>query len=183
MFKRVGKKIMFLAVIASIFGILVSVVGGFTLVIIAAQRSSDFVDILLAALLGIGVMIVGSLISWISVFPAYGYGRLINNSDDLVQYAKNFTESQKSQARPQMQPRPQATAQPRPQAAAQPRPQAAAQPRPQAAAQPKPQAPAQPQPQVATQPEQPKAPAVEPTPAGNAAPAAEAAPATEKTDE
>lgn len=71
MFENIGGKIKTLATVITIIGIVGSVIFG--LIILAR----DF-------LLGLLIIIVGSLASWIGSFFAYGFGQLIENTEELI---------------------------------------------------------------------------------------------------
>ena len=73
MFNNIGGKIKGLAIIIFAIGLIISFSVGF--VLIKNGNSSR----------GILVIILGSLISWISVFTLYGFGQLVENSDILVE--------------------------------------------------------------------------------------------------
>jgi len=74
MFESIGKKIMSLAKIVAWIGIIASVVIG------TVQISVDETFIFS----GIIVILMGSLVSWLSSFLLYGFGKLIDNTDILV---------------------------------------------------------------------------------------------------
>lgn len=73
-FDNIGGKIKILAQVVCWIGIACSVISGF--VIMASDEDM--------ALLGLMIMIVGSLLSWVSSFTLYGFGQLIENTDKLV---------------------------------------------------------------------------------------------------
>lgn len=74
MFDNIGGKIKNLAVVICWVGIILSIIIGISLM--GLLEEIGFV--------GIIVMIVGSLFSWIGSFFMYGFGQLIENSDKLV---------------------------------------------------------------------------------------------------
>ena len=81
MFKNIGGKIKNLAVAITCIGIILSiVVGG---VIISEGEST----------VGLLVMLVGFLASWISTFILYGFGQMVENSDKLVAIEKMKLDS------------------------------------------------------------------------------------------
>ena len=82
MFTNIGKKIKVLAIVLTVIGILAYVIIG--VIIIANSRHNDELVVI-----GIAIMIIGSLMSWLSSFILYGFGQLIDNSDILVQQARN----------------------------------------------------------------------------------------------
>ena len=74
MFDEVGGKIKVLAKVICVIGIIASVITG----VVFMTRSHA------AALLGLVIMVAGSLCSWVGTFFIYGFGQLIENSDKLV---------------------------------------------------------------------------------------------------
>ncbi len=72
MFKNIGGKIKTLAVVITCIGIVLSIIVGSLLMV------NELV------IVGILVMLVGILASWISSFILFGYGQMIENSDKLV---------------------------------------------------------------------------------------------------
>ncbi len=72
MFTNIGKKIKVLAMVIAWMGIIGSVIGGVVLMDEADEA------------LGLLVMLVGALMSWIGSFFMYGFGQLIDNTDKLV---------------------------------------------------------------------------------------------------
>jgi hypothetical protein len=77
MFKNVGSKIQDIAYIYAIIGIAASLIGGIIYMII-------FHKTLLLMLLGIIIMIVGSIVSWIVSLFIYGFGLIVENSENQV---------------------------------------------------------------------------------------------------
>ena len=79
-----------LAKLIAWLGITASVVLGLVLVYNGAQSwySGDAMT-----LSGLGVMVGGSIISWISSWFVYGYGRLIDNSDQIRHHMERITQS------------------------------------------------------------------------------------------
>ena len=82
MYRNVGDKIKIVAETICWLGIVGSVVYGFY-VMFNDIENADVV--LLQILIGLGIMIVGSLSSWIGSFVLYGFGQLIENSDIIVE--------------------------------------------------------------------------------------------------
>ena len=70
MFDRIGSKIKGLASVITWIGIIVSCISGFALISGGDEQ----------ILIGIIVMIVGSLVAWISSFLLYGFGELIEKT-------------------------------------------------------------------------------------------------------
>ena len=76
MFDNIGGKIKFLAIIICILGIIASIAYGCSIIILRGTSS---------LLLGLVIIIGGSILSWISVFMTYGFGQLIENSDIIAE--------------------------------------------------------------------------------------------------
>ena len=83
MFKNIGGKIKDLAQVICYLGIALSVVAG--TVMIGFGSSSYDGDTMVV--MGCVVMIVGSLVSWIGSFFAYGFGELIENTTVIAELA------------------------------------------------------------------------------------------------
>ncbi|MCH5212283.1 MAG: hypothetical protein J1G06_04650 [Oscillospiraceae bacterium] len=74
MFDNIGGKIKTLAQVVCWIGIIGSVISG--IVMIATDDDLAF--------LGVIVIVIGSLVSWVSSFTLYGFGHLIENTDLLI---------------------------------------------------------------------------------------------------
>lgn len=74
MFHNIGGKIKGLALIITLISILGSIAGGIAMIAI----DEDLIA------LGVIIIIVGPLISWISSFMLYAFGQLVQNSDILA---------------------------------------------------------------------------------------------------
>ena len=74
MFDNIGGKIKSLAQVVCWIGIVCSVLYG--IILIVADEDLAF--------LGFVVMIIGPLVSWVSSFTLYGFGQLVENTDQLV---------------------------------------------------------------------------------------------------
>lgn len=79
MFKNIGGKIKGLAKVICIVGIAISIVVGIGM--ICSGYNGAMVG------MGFAVMIVGSLVSWIGSFFAYGFGELIENTTVIAELA------------------------------------------------------------------------------------------------
>ncbi len=86
MFSNIGKKIKILAKVLCWVGIVCSVLMGAALI----ARGGDTIMTVNGEyrtaptlLLGILIIIIGSLLSWISSFFTYGFGQLIENTDQI----------------------------------------------------------------------------------------------------
>ncbi len=74
MFDNIGGKIKILAQAVCWIGIICAVIFGSVMII----NDKDL------AFMGFMVMIIGSLVAWVSSFTLYGFGQLIENTDKLV---------------------------------------------------------------------------------------------------
>lgn len=83
MFKNIGGKIKGLAQVICYLGIAISVIAG--IFMIGFGSSSYNGDTMIV--MGCVVMIVGSLVSWIGSFFAYGFGELIENTTVIAELA------------------------------------------------------------------------------------------------
>ena len=81
MFSNIGGKIKRLATAISVMGIGLSVICGIIMIIAGAYNGDARVG------MGLAVMIVGSLVSWIGSFFAYGFGELIENTTVIAELA------------------------------------------------------------------------------------------------
>lgn len=79
MFDNIGSKIKSLAQIVCWMGIVVSAISG--LAIMISNEETIFVGLL--------IILLGSIGSWIGSFVLYGFGQLIENSDTLVEISKH----------------------------------------------------------------------------------------------
>ncbi len=80
MFKNIGGKIKGLAKVICFVGFAISVVAGSGMM--CSYHSSDPM-----AGMGLAVMIVGPLVSWIGSFFCYGFGELIENTTVIAELA------------------------------------------------------------------------------------------------
>ena len=83
MFKNIGGKIKGLAKVICYVGIAISVIAG--IFMIGFGSSSYNGDTMIV--MGCVVMIMGSLVSWIDSFFAYGFGELIENTTVIAELA------------------------------------------------------------------------------------------------
>lgn len=81
MFTNIGGKIKKLTEIICIIGILSSFIGGMSLITIGLNSYHGEGQVAI----GIAVLIVGSLLSWIGSFFAYGFGELIENTTIIAE--------------------------------------------------------------------------------------------------
>ncbi len=83
MYNNIGGKIKSLALIVCWLGILVSVIGGVTLM---GMRDTPI-------LVGLIVVVLGSVFSWLGSLTTYGLGQLIENSDKLVETLEEVNDN------------------------------------------------------------------------------------------
>ncbi len=93
MFNNIGRKIKTLAKVITGIGITASIIYG--AVVVRLSNSPIFI------MQGLIIMIVGSLISWLSSVTLYGFGQLIENTDILVSVHRNKETEFRSFARKQ----------------------------------------------------------------------------------
>ena len=86
MFDDIGGKIKTLAVACTIIGIIASVIVGF---IFFAEDEPG---------IGIAVIIGGAAVSWVSSFVLYGFGELIDNTDEIRSELHQWHQWQKKQS-------------------------------------------------------------------------------------
>ena len=86
MFDNIGGKIKTLALVTTCIGILFSIIAGISLMVIDEE----------IAFVGLIIMVLGSLSSWISSFVLYGLGQLIENTDQLVYNSEISTNGKKA---------------------------------------------------------------------------------------
>ncbi|MBR3099576.1 MAG: hypothetical protein IKH18_08420 [Clostridia bacterium] len=84
MFDNIGAKIMKLAKILCWIGIILSIISGIIIIAGGASNSRAYgYDGGSAALTGILTIVLGCLASWIGSFFTYGFGQLIENTDNI----------------------------------------------------------------------------------------------------
>ena len=101
MFSNIGKKIKTLAKVLCWIGIILSVISGIGIIAASGQIGSSYSSYSYgynssvpalssgsAVLIGILVILLGSLFSWIGSFMLYGFGQMVDNSDTLVELKK-----------------------------------------------------------------------------------------------
>lgn len=81
MFANIGDKIKKLTKIICIIGILSSFIGGMSLITIGLNSYHGGGQVAI----GVAVLIVGPLLSWIGSFFAYGFGELIENTTIIAE--------------------------------------------------------------------------------------------------
>lgn len=87
MYSNIGKKIQKLAKFSAILGMIVCVIIG-SIIIKSADGPYTYDET--GVTIGIIVVIIGSVLSWVLSFVLYGFGRLVENSDIIArQYRRN----------------------------------------------------------------------------------------------
>ena len=79
MFGNIGGKIKTLAKVLTWIGIISSVITGISMLATGDEA---------LVLIGILIAAFGSIVSWVSSFLLYGFGQLIENTDELVKNSK-----------------------------------------------------------------------------------------------
>lgn len=74
MFDNIGRKIKALAQVVCWIGIVCSVIYG----VVLMTTDEDLV------MVGFMVLVMGSVLAWVSSFALYGFGQLIENTDKIV---------------------------------------------------------------------------------------------------
>ena len=94
MFQNIGKKIKTLAVVVCWIGIAGSVIGGIVMIAVGADSSGG--DLLIR--LGLPLIFLGPLFSWIGSFVLYGYGDMITRVRRIERklYGQENEEEEKS---------------------------------------------------------------------------------------
>lgn len=94
MFQNIGKKIKTLAVVVCWIGIAGSVIGGIVMCAVGADSSGG--DLLIG--LGLPLIFLGPLFSWIGSFVLYGYGDMITRVRRIERklYGQENEEEEKS---------------------------------------------------------------------------------------
>ncbi|MBR5942128.1 MAG: hypothetical protein IKZ81_02170 [Clostridia bacterium] len=83
MFNNIGKKIKTLAKVLCWIGIIGSFIGGIVLAVSGASSSKKATDILLLILFGLAAAIIGAFLAWISSFVLYGFGELVDSTQEI----------------------------------------------------------------------------------------------------
>ena len=81
MFNNIGGKIKTLAKVLCWIGIIASIIFGLAMIVVGNGRSYNASGPV--ALLGVLYMVLGSLFSWIGSFFAYGFGQLIEDTEEI----------------------------------------------------------------------------------------------------
>ena len=80
MFNNIGRKIKVTAKVFCWIGIIASVLGGVGMIAVSLTGYAPVTGILS----GVGVALLGSLLSWVGSFLAVGFGELIENSAEIA---------------------------------------------------------------------------------------------------
>ena len=83
MFNNIGVKIKGLAKFICWAGIVICIIAGIIMLVQAKDAYSGVRPTLI--LIGLAIMIIGSLLSWIGSFLLYGFGELVDNSSKIRQ--------------------------------------------------------------------------------------------------
>lgn len=86
MFKNIGDKIQTLALVLTSLGIIASVVGS---IIFAIAFKDTIPYVVMPSLI---IAIIGFIVSWVSNLTLYGFGKLVENSDKIVEMLKEDEE-------------------------------------------------------------------------------------------
>ena len=94
MFTNIGKKIKVLAKVLCWIGIIGGIISGISLIAVGANGagistryygSSSFVGGTAMIVVGVVILILLPLLSWISSFILYGFGEMVDNTSDVKQ--------------------------------------------------------------------------------------------------
>lgn len=85
MFDNIGRKIKTLAKVLCWIGIAISVISGIAAMLSGNDRITinDNYAVVSPVIIGIVIIIIGCLSSWIGSFFTYGFGQLIENSEEI----------------------------------------------------------------------------------------------------
>ena len=97
MFDNIGRKIKGLATFKCWIGIIACVITGIGMIVSAFHGRYTDSEMLW---MGIGVGVVGSLLSWVGSFVLYGFGTLVENSENLSQISKELKKKGRMQPAP-----------------------------------------------------------------------------------
>ena len=88
MYSNIGKKIQKLAMVCAILGMIASIAIGGSLIEMADGGWLGTNETMIV--IGVVVIVLGSILSWVLSFVLYGFGRLVENSDIIArQYRRN----------------------------------------------------------------------------------------------
>ena len=93
--KHVGRKIKTLANVIMWIQIILFSLGGIAMIVMSASRGGS--QTALGILIGIGIIVVGVLIAWISSWMLYGYGQLIDSTQNIEEFLKGSGAPQAAQ--------------------------------------------------------------------------------------
>ena len=94
MFKNIGKKIKVLAKVLCWIGIIGGIISGISLIVVGAKGtgiamdyygSTSFVSGAALIVVGVVMLILLPLLSWVSSFILYGFGEMVDNTSDVKQ--------------------------------------------------------------------------------------------------
>ena len=92
MFKNIGGKIKVLAKVFCWLGIITSIIVGTAIIFGGREVMSSlpggysyyYYDSTATTIIGVAVIVLGSLFSWLGSFFTYGFGQLVENSDRIA---------------------------------------------------------------------------------------------------
>ena len=102
MFTNIGKKIKILAMVVCWVGIAFSVISAIVTIVLAAQSYGHLAGQLIAV--GVVMLILGPLFSWIGSFVLYGFGELIDKTADIERNTNPYMRGMQPQYPPQYPP-------------------------------------------------------------------------------
>lgn len=92
MFKNIGKKIKVFAKVICWLGIIFSVISGIILIVAGVNNDDirtiingtvQYMDSTMLIVLGVVVLILGPIVSWIGSFMTYGFGEIVDNTQAI----------------------------------------------------------------------------------------------------
>ena len=92
MFKNIGKKIKVFAKVICWIGIILSVISGIILIVAGVNNNDirtiingtvQYMDSTMLIVLGVVVLILGPIVSWIGSFMTYGFGEIVDNTQAI----------------------------------------------------------------------------------------------------
>ena len=84
MFNNIGKKIKITAKVFCWIGIILSVISGLGMIVAGFSGMWTQMGSIVTVLGGIGVALLGSLLSWVGSFLMVGFGELVENSAEIA---------------------------------------------------------------------------------------------------
>ena len=87
MFTNIGKKIKILAVIYAVLGFIASTISGMITMFTTMAQAIDYEEpglLFLGLIMGLLIIVGGCLVAWITSWPLYGFGELIDKTADTA---------------------------------------------------------------------------------------------------